>query len=80
MRFIYRGTRTSRGRFVKCTKGGRVLRRGGYIPLLLSKDLGSQVVTMKVGGDVSSDNNIIGDTMSKPQIERIMKKVQNIKF
>ena len=80
MKIIYRGTKTGRGVYVKCNKQGRVLRRGGYIPLLLSKNLGSSDVTLKVGGDVNSDNTIVGGTMSKPHLDRIMRKVQNIKF
>ena len=78
MKIIY-PRKTGRGLHCTC-KGRRVLKRGGYVPLLLSKDLGSGTATLRVERDVNSDNNIIGGTVGPERLKRITEKVKNIRF
>ena len=78
MRIVYHPRKTGRGLYCSC-KGRRVLKRGGYVPLLLSKDLGSGTATLSQN-DVNSDNNIIGGTLPKDTMKRITDKVKNIRF
>lgn len=77
MRIVY-PKKTGAGSFCTC-QGRRVLKRGGYIPLLLSKDLGSGTATLSQN-DVSSDNNIIGGTVAPERLRRITEKMKNIRF
>lgn len=79
MKIVY-PKKTGRGLHCSC-KGRRVLKRGGYVPLLLSKDLGSGVATLRIENDVSSsDNNVIGGSVSHERLKRITEKVKNIRF
>ena len=79
MKIIY-PTKTGRGLYCSC-KGRRVLKRGGYVPMLLSKDLGSGTATVRVENDVSSsDNNVIGGSVGVERLKRITDKVKNIRF
>ena len=78
MRIIY-PRKTSRG--LHCTlRSRRTLKRGGYVPLLLSKDLGSGDTRLSVERDVNSDNNIVGGTVSNEILKRIGGKLKNIRF
>lgn len=69
MRIVY-PRKTGRGLHCSC-RGRRTLRRGGYLPLLLSKDLGSFA---------EKDDNVTGGTISGAKIARITEKVKNIRF
>jgi len=80
MKIVY-PKKTGRGLHCSC-KGRRVLKRGGYIPLLLSKDLGSGTATLSQNGsdNVAVDNNVIGGSVGIERLKRITEKVKNIRF
>jgi hypothetical protein len=79
MKIVY-PKKTGRGLHCSC-KGRRVLKRGGYVPLLLSKNLGSGTATVRVESDVSSsDNNVVGGSVGVERLKRITEKVKNIRF
>lgn len=80
MKIVY-PQKTGRGLHCSC-KGRRVLKRGGYVPLLLSKDLGSGTARLSQNGsdDVAFDNNVIGGAVSHERLKRITEKVKNIRF
>lgn len=80
MKIVY-PKKTGRGLHCSC-KGRRVLKRGGYVPLLLSKDLGSGTARLSQNGsdDVAFDNNVIGGSVGVERLKRITEKVKNIRF
>jgi len=80
MKIVY-PKKTGRGLHCSC-KGRRVLKRGGYVPLLLSKELGSGTATLSQNGsdDVAFDNNVVGGTIGAERLKRITEKVKNIRF
>lgn len=78
MRIVYHPRKTGRGLHCAC-RGRRVLKRGGYVPLLLSKDLGSGTARLSQN-DVNSDNNIVGGTVQPHYMKALRQKLGNIKF
>lgn len=58
-----------------------MVRRGGYIPLLLQKGLGSGTAPAASAVNAAiADANIQGGTITPDKLRRITDKIKNIKF